>query len=1044
MILLAGAAIFQSLSDEHAQAHTRGRTPVQTKAKIKAQSQVPEGKPAAAAGDHDRALPATSPASADRTEPTQANAADPADQAVSDAGPTASGDLKEAASSAKEAIREGANDVVVTGSQIRGSDPTSDVKIYTAEDIKALGVSNVQDFIRSLPLNQASVGYGLNNREKTEIKFDGGGLGGLGVAGVNLRGLGTKNTLVLVNGRRIAGAAGVEEGFANINTIPLAAVERVEISLSGNSAVYGADALGGVINFVLKKNYRGLSATARQEISSTGGDTRQSTLTAATGWRSGSVTATLSYTQIEPVNNAKLGYVTHDYRNHISEEDAIAAGRANFRRDRRWPESGGQPAPLKLVYFLPPTRPGGARTPVQRYYQYRGGDTTARPGIADLGPVDLNSLAAGIPPDAGEHQRSLGVSVSVDQKITERLRLTVDYFGSRNHMYLRESHDIIYLEEVPLTQAYSPFKTGDLPARAIKPFFNVYYDPRREYGDGRLKPGFQDSTIWSNSVTTGLQYRLGPDTELRANYSYSDNQVFAVQEGLQSLYKFDRVTGQCGVGANPKKGVRDLEQVVAKQCIAITSSDPALAFNVLNDGTSKTGAPADTFFVHVQNLSNKAFNSSKDILLTFAPVELPAGKIKVAIGTQSFSFGTTGQRIREATAEDVRQSTAAGYAETRVPLVSAAMNVPFIEALDLSLKGRFNSYVTRGPIGTVDNVPYDAGGEIIRGKANFSRISPDIGASWSPTPGLLLRGSWSSSFSPPNFTDLYNVRAGQTFETYVLWDPYAPDGVELQGTQIEGIYLANPKLRPSTSSSYHFGTVIEPRHVLPGLSVLLDYYKTEVRDRIGSTNDLQLLLPRRDYMGLKSVWVRDADGYIIRQEIRPINVGSVLSESIDVSASYAFQLGSTTLTPFGNYTGNLRQQFNYQGHTINRALGTTSGLDRYRYEIGLNVITPTLSGRLARRYIPAYDNTYGVSYDEGQAEDSDFDGIPDRPFRIHSLATYDLNVRWQPAPALTATIGGRNIFNAKPPFALIDSRPFDASRYDIRGRVLYAEARLQF
>lgn len=1031
LVLLAGAAIFPMLASQQVLAQSQDQ----------AQTQRPSQTPAPEAESSTESSPATA-AAADATQDTSV---DPTAEAETAVAPPAGDEPTPVAPGTKKAVRDDAtNDIVVTGSQIRGTDPTSDLKIYTAEDIKSLGVSNVQDFIRSLPLNQASVGYGLNNRSKTEIKFDGGGLGGLGVAGVNLRGLGTRNTLVLVNGRRIAGAAGVEEGFANINTIPLAAVERVEISLSGNSAVYGADALGGVINFVLKKNYRGFSATARQELSSTGGDTRQSTMTAATGWRTGSVTGTLSYTMLDPVHNARLGYVTHDYRSYISEAQIIAAGRSKFHRDQRSPLSGGQPAAIELGYDLPSRRPGWPAEPQRVFYQYRGGSTVAHPGIADLGPVDLDTLSLGIPPDAGEHQRSLGVSVSLDQKITDRLHLTVDYLGSRNHMYLRESHDIIRLMQVPLTQAYSPFKASDLPSDALEPFFNIYYDPRREYADGRLKPGFQDSTIWSKSITAGLQYRFGEDAELRANYSYSDNQVFAVEEGLQTVYQRDRETGACGPGEHPKRGVRNFEQVVARQCAALTSSDPALAFNVLSDGTSKVGAPADIFFVHIQNLSNKSFNRSKDILLTFAPVRLPAGKVKVALGTESFSFGTTGWQIEEATAEDVHESTAAGYAEARVPLVNAAMHIPLIRALDLSLKGRFNGYFTRGPIGTVDNIPYEEGGKIIRGKASFSRISPDIGAAWSPTPGLLFRGSWSSSFSPPDFTELYNIHAGQATTEILIWDPYAPDGYELQGTEYQSVYLANPKLRPSTSSSYHFGTLIEPHNLLQGLSILADYYNTVVHDRIGSTNDLAVLLPRRDYMGLRNVWIRDADGYIFRKEVRPINVGSVLSESIDIAASYAFQLGTATVTPFVNYTRNLRQQFGYKGHIISNTLGTSMGLDRYRYELGLTVMTPTLSARLSRRYIPAYDNTYGVSYDEGKAEDSDFDGVPDRAFPIHSLATYDLNLRWQPVRSLSASIGGRNIFNAKPPFALIDSRPFDASRYDMRGRVLYAEARLQF
>lgn len=98
--------------------------------------------------------------------------------------------------------------------------------------------------------------------------------------------------------------------------------------------------------------------------------------------------------------------------------------------------------------------------------------------------------------------------------------------------------------------------------------------------------------------------------------------------------------------------------------------------------------------------------------------------------------------------------------------------------------------------------------------------------------------------------------------------------------------------------------------------------------------------------------------------------------------------------------------------------------------------------RLTVRYIPPYENTYDLTREDGEFWDSDFDGVKDQPMHIASLITYDFTTRWQATPKLTLSAGGRNIFNAKPPFAMIDRRPFDASRYDIRGRVLYAEARV--
>jgi iron complex outermembrane receptor protein len=381
--------------------------------------------------------------------------------------------------------------VVATGTRLPTNDPTSDVRVYTAEDIRALGVSNVQDFIRTLPQNQASVGTGLNNRTETEVRFDDGGLGGLGVGGINLRGLGTKNTLVLLNGRRVAGAAGIEEGFANINNIPLAAIERVEISLGGGSSVYGSDALGGVVNFILKRGYNGYSASSRAELSSTGAHTAQWTGSAARSWGSGSITATASYSRIRPVQNAKLGYTTHDFTGRISPEDLAAAGRANFPLDQRSPSDGAQPAALFLSYSVPSADSDGFPDFLDQTLQWRGGNDHSNPTFAGLGPFDYRTSPSIIPRDGGEFMSNLGFSASIDQRVTDRLRLTLDYLGSVNKSTLRDVKDKLDLGNIPLDQAYSPIKLSDLPEGAQDALLSAYYYPTAEYASGQIPSGFQ-------------------------------------------------------------------------------------------------------------------------------------------------------------------------------------------------------------------------------------------------------------------------------------------------------------------------------------------------------------------------------------------------------------------------------------------------------------------------------------------------------------------------------------------------------------------------
>ncbi|MET0372897.1 MAG: TonB-dependent receptor [Rhizorhabdus sp.] len=933
--------------------------------------------------------------------------------------------------------------ILVTGSRLGGYDPTSDVKVFTQDDIKALGVSNVQDFIRSLPQNQASVGYGINNRRKTEVKFEGEGLGGLGVAGVNLRGLGTGNTLVLVNGRRIAGAAGVVEGFANINTIPLAAVERVEVSLGGGSAVYGADAMAGVINFILKKHYNGYAATVRREASSTGADTRQATYMAAKSWGTGSATATLSLTQTDPAENAKLGYVTHDYRNYFTREQLAAIGQTNFPLDMRSSQEGAQPGAITLAYRIPAANGQPGRSVFDVYQWVPGGDMT-RPTFAGLAPINRDTIAPNIPVDAGEYQRTGGLSLNVEQKVTDRLHVTLDYLGSIGTSNLRELWQAINMVAVPFTQAYSPVKRSDLPAAANINNYTVYYYPAAQYADGSLPRGYQRSTIRSHTVNGGLRYDVAKDMVVAANYSYSRNTATGMTRGLKNVTKIDRFTSKCG--ANPEiLGVADIDRIAAAQCAAITSSDPTKAFNFLDDGSSKLGVPANVFFLTTNRLANAATQRNADVLLTAAPVVLPAGKVRLAIGGETRSNAVTGEEIRKQAGFDLNNRLWAGYAELRVPLISEPMDVPLIHTFDVSLKGRYDRYDSYGAIGTVDNVPFLEGGKPIRGKSTFARFSPDIGIAWTPLPGLLLKGSWSSNFTPPPFTALYDVKAGAPFDVFLWHDPLVSDDTYLGEQVIEGQYQANPELRPSVSSSYHFGGILTPPGALHNLNVQVDYYRTRIRDRVGTSLELVALMPEKDYYSLTEYFIRDANNHIIRNIIKPINIGMDESQSVDVQVSYAIPTSVGLITPSVFYTRNLRQRTSFAvgSREISR-LGTAEGLDKYRIIGNLDFTRRDFMTRLTVRYTPPYGNTYGLAFDEGEYQDSDNDGVKDRPMPIHSLTTYDLTTRWQANDQLTFSAGGRNIFNAKPPFALIDRRPFDASRYDLRGRVLYAEARVTF
>ncbi|MDE0039036.1 MAG: TonB-dependent receptor plug domain-containing protein [Gammaproteobacteria bacterium] len=185
--------------------------------------------------------------------------------------------------STPEAVDE-ADDVetiVVTGSRLPKGDPTAFVYSLTIEDFEARGVSSVEELMRTLPWAYHSItqqtsaidsnALAPSDVDKNPRNVDNSLTGlilfevitGFGTSTANLRALGSANTLVLINGRRVAGRAGDEEGYANLLNVPFSAIERVDVQLDGGSAVYGADAIGGVINFITKKNYTGLEVKVR-------------------------------------------------------------------------------------------------------------------------------------------------------------------------------------------------------------------------------------------------------------------------------------------------------------------------------------------------------------------------------------------------------------------------------------------------------------------------------------------------------------------------------------------------------------------------------------------------------------------------------------------------------------------------------------------------------------------------------------------------------------------------------------------------------------
>ena len=239
--------------------------------------------------------------------------------------------------------------IEVTGSHIKrvDSEGPSPVIVINREEIEKSGASTMSDLLRKLTLTNG-VSFNENNFNSEAP----------GSSGINLRGLGQNATLVLINGRRMANygfAQGVTETFVDLNSIPLGAIERIEIQKDGASATYGSDAIAGVVNVILRKNYTGTEATAGYGVSSEG-DAEETTVNAVTGANIGDGNLTFVFDYYNR-DGFKLGdrefSASNDYSARTSEGGQDFGSIANPSTNVLDPATGAPLKPFAPYNFNP-------------------------------------------------------------------------------------------------------------------------------------------------------------------------------------------------------------------------------------------------------------------------------------------------------------------------------------------------------------------------------------------------------------------------------------------------------------------------------------------------------------------------------------------------------------------------------------------------------------------------------------------------------------------------------------------------------------------
>lgn len=534
------------------------------------------------------------------------------------------------------------DEVVVTGTLIRGpSRGASPVVVLSAADIDRAGQGSVAEALSALPQNFGGTATPTTFLAASDL----GGSNTTLSTGVNLRGLGPDATLVLVNGRRLAGTGSRGE-FTDVSALPSAAVERVDILLDGASALYGSDAVGGVVNVILRRDFDGQETRVRAGAAQGGAEEVMISHVAGRRWSSGSALLSYEYRDQSALSGSD--------RSYTATGDLRPFGGSDYR--------GIFASPGNLVAFDPVTagfvathaiRPlsgGVARSPAE----FVAGATNLanrREGSDIVPEQERQSAYARLRQDLGER-----LEVSVD------LRYSVRDFGFTN---------LAPAEIIPVTIA-NPFFVSPTGARSHQIAYSFIND---------LEPTQVTGSSRSLGATAGFDLALGGDWSLSGYGAWAEERSHVTTPRLQFAYLYEALGVRPDSPATPYSPGRDG------------------FFNPFGSG-GNSRLITDLIGSGYTTTRQRSRVSSASLLADGSVWSLPGGDLKLAVGGQfrreefersTENFVSTLTPVTTAIAPQTRD-IAAVFAEARLPLVGPGNARPGLRSLELSLAVRAEHY----------------------------------------------------------------------------------------------------------------------------------------------------------------------------------------------------------------------------------------------------------------------------------------------------------------------------------------------------------------
>jgi iron complex outermembrane receptor protein len=875
------------------------------------------------------------------------------------------------------------NRVEITGSSIKRIDSESalPVQTITREEIEKMGATTAAELVKNISANTAPLTDGPSISDSTS--------GQRGFNGANMRGIGVSSTLILLNGRRLANFASPgDNAGVDLNNIPAGAIQRVEVLKDGASAIYGTDAIGGVINFITRKDYTGVDLAGSIAGTQHGG--------------AGKKTASIS---------AGAGDLNTDRFNvfgvlDVQQLDRLRSGQRSFIAERALATT--LPAQMSSNTFPANFDVSGAQ----------------RNALIAAGLLPAGSRASRVNPSAPNCNPPATVYVAkgpggVAGCSYDYMEDTEIYPDSRKIGFIGRATfqlnpDNQLFAELVQTQAKTKYVLSPNPVRIRNLPVSIL---PQAYRDALSAPGLP-------ATFSGIRYRMA-EAGNRSNEVTSTGQRLVLgATGTVEGWDYDVALARAENRAVDK---------YVNGYVLYDKFDAAVRNGTVNPFAPSSKAGIDlinSIKVNDEARKAKGVSTSLDGKMSRALTALGGGDLAIAVGGElrhEHQLFTPSDLLRSNNIAGDRDSTIPAGApidvetadDTRkVASVFTELVAPFTKELEMQFALRYDHY---SEVGNTTN--------------------PKIGLRWQPSTALLLRASAGTGFRAPSLSDLkrptiFGTTAG------ILTDPQCvkqEGSIDTCTDQWNVERRSNPNLKPEKSRQFTLGVVFEP---VKRTSLSIDYWNIEKKDVISTLGEQVIIENPAAYNG--KYIQRDEDGLISNILLMKENQGRLKTSGLDIAGEWRSERGAWGR--FGvNLSGTLVLKYDRQfgpDEPYRSNLGVFLNdqvIQKWRHRINFEWDNGPVTLTLANQYSSSYTD-----------QNTTYDPFTDTllpPNHVKSYSLWDLTGSWVISKNLKLRAGILNLLDKDPPFsnqAYYFLAGYDPSYTDPRGRSGFVSVNYSF